>query len=159
MVRAIQDQAARVIFAQQNCVYTHTAQARRLTSLLCCVAGRISCTTHNLQFSTVGSYLKMCAANCTTRILTSPKQLGLIERLKKVVPAPLDTFFFVNSGAEAVENAIKIARAETGRLHVLCFENAFHGRTLGALSVTTSKNVYRRVENPFFVVLTCISCR
>ena len=43
----------------------------------------------------------------------------------------------VNSGAEAVENAVKIARAHTGRAGILCFEDAFHGRTLMGLSLTS----------------------
>ncbi len=56
--------------------------------------------------------------------------------LVQALPAGLDQVFFVNSGAEAVENALKIARRATGRETVLSFDGGFHGRTLGALSAT-----------------------
>lgn len=55
----------------------------------------------------------------------------------------------VNSGAEAVENAIKIARAYTGRPAVIAFENAFHGRTLMAMSLTGKLNPYKTGFGPF----------
>src|ERR671938_1596606 len=54
----------------------------------------------------------------------------------------------VNSGAEAIENAVKIARAATGRPAVVVFENAFHGRTLLTMTMT-SKVVYKRGFGPF----------
>lgn len=56
--------------------------------------------------------------------------------LAQALPPGLDRIFFVNSGAEAVENALKIARRATGREVVLSFDGGFHGRTLGALSAT-----------------------
>ncbi len=56
--------------------------------------------------------------------------------LVQALPAGLDRVFFVNSGAEAVENALKIARRATGRETVLSFDGGFHGRTLGALCAT-----------------------
>ncbi len=64
--------------------------------------------------------------------------LALCERLSELLPHGEATkVMLVNSGAEAVENAIKIARAATGRSAVLCYTEAFHGRTLGALSLTS----------------------
>ena len=61
----------------------------------------------------------------------------------EVMPdASLDTFFFWNSGAEAVEAAIKLARHATGRPGVLVFKGGYHGRTIGTMSLTTSKNIY-----------------
>jgi 4-aminobutyrate aminotransferase-like enzyme len=59
----------------------------------------------------------------------------LAEALRKILPAHLDAFFFCNSGAEAVEGAIKFARAATGRAGVLSLAGSFHGLTHGALSV------------------------
>ena len=56
----------------------------------------------------------------------------------------LDTVFLSNSGAEAVENAIKICYDETSGQYAVTFHGAFHGRTLGALSLNRSKSVYRR---------------
>jgi len=74
--------------------------------------------------------------------------LKLIEELRKVAPPPIDSFFFANSGAEAVENAIKIARVATGRQNVIVFSGSFHGRTVGTMALTTSKTVYRSGFGP-----------
>ncbi len=73
----------------------------------------------------------------------------LPEILKKVTPSGLDMFFFSNSGAEAVEGAIKLARFHTGRQGILAFTGGFHGRTYGAMSLTTSNIRYRRKYQPF----------
>jgi len=74
----------------------------------------------------------------------------LAERLNAVVPGdfPKKTMF-LNSGAEAVENAVKIARAATGRPAVLAFEDGFHGRTLLALSLTSKVHPYKEGFGPF----------
>ncbi|KAG2212931.1 hypothetical protein INT45_007861 [Circinella minor] len=69
--------------------------------------------------------------------------LELIERLKPKMPSPeLDTFFFANSGAEAVENAVKLARHATKRPNIIVFQGSYHGRTLGTMALTTSKTIY-----------------
>jgi 4-aminobutyrate aminotransferase/(S)-3-amino-2-methylpropionate transaminase len=57
--------------------------------------------------------------------------------------------FFVNSGAEAVENAVKIARYYTGRPAVIAFENSFHGRTMFAMSLTGKTDPYKKGFGPF----------
>ncbi len=64
------------------------------------------------------------------------------------LPAPAKAALF-NSGAEAVENAVKIARAATGRPAVLAFDPGFHGRTLLALSLTSKVLPYRHGFGPF----------
>jgi 4-aminobutyrate aminotransferase len=63
-------------------------------------------------------------------------------------PAPLDTVFFGNSGAEAVEAALKLARRVTGRPGIIAFRGAFHGRTFGAASITSSSINYRQGYEP-----------
>jgi 4-aminobutyrate aminotransferase len=75
--------------------------------------------------------------------------LRLAERLAEIVPRGLDRFFFSNSGAEAVEAAIKLARFATGRQAVIAFQGAFHGRTIGALSLTSSKAKYKAHMGPY----------
>lgn len=70
------------------------------------------------------------------------------ERLLSVTPPGLDKLFFGNSGAEAVEAALKMARFVTGRQGIISCTGAFHGRTFGALSVTTSSSAYRRKYHP-----------
>jgi 4-aminobutyrate aminotransferase len=72
------------------------------------------------------------------------------RRLAELYPAPGDEYksVLVNSGAEAVENAVKIARAATGRQAVIAFDRAFHGRTLLTMAMT-SKVAYKRGFGPF----------
>lgn len=73
----------------------------------------------------------------------------LAEKLNRLTPGNFaKKTFLVNSGAEAVENAVKIARAHTGRSAVLCVEDAFHGRTMLGLTLT-SKTHYKQGFGPF----------
>ncbi len=75
--------------------------------------------------------------------------LRLAWELGQVTPGGADMFFFGNSGAEAVEGALKLARYVTGRRGLVAFLGGFHGRTLGATTVTTSKVKYRTGHGPF----------
>lgn len=78
-----------------------------------------------------------------TNVVFSRPLLELVDRLRMVVPEALDSFFFSNSGAEAVEGAVKLARAATGRRNIIVFQGSFHGRTNQTMAMTTSKTVYR----------------
>ena len=69
--------------------------------------------------------------------------------LAETFPEPLDTVIFLNSGSEAIDGALKLARRVTGRPAVIAFRGAFHGRTIGAASVTTSNLNYRVGYEPF----------
>ncbi|MGC5627652.1 aspartate aminotransferase family protein [Georgenia sp. Z1344] len=64
--------------------------------------------------------------------------LELTERLGEVLPEGLDSLFFANSGSEAVEASLRLARQATGRPNVVVFHGGFHGRTVAAASMTTS---------------------
>ncbi|WP_280232434.1 aspartate aminotransferase family protein [Nocardia cyriacigeorgica] len=64
--------------------------------------------------------------------------LELTERLATVLPEGLDSLFYANSGSEAVEAALRLARQATGRPNVIVFHGGFHGRTVAAASMTTS---------------------
>lgn len=74
--------------------------------------------------------------------------LELVNELRTIVPTSIDGFFFSNSGAEAVEGAIKLARHATGRPNIIVFQGSFHGRTVGTMSLTTSKTIYRAGYQP-----------
>ncbi|MFN8597636.1 MAG: acetyl ornithine aminotransferase family protein [Anaerolineae bacterium] len=77
------------------------------------------------------------------------KMVLLGEKLNAIRPMKEDIYtFFTNSGAEAVEVAIKLARHHTGRQHFIGFLGGFHGRTMGALSFTSSKAIYRKNFGP-----------
>lgn len=69
--------------------------------------------------------------------------IRLSHALNEVTPDNLDTFFFSNSGAEAVEGAVKLARHATGRTNIIVFQGSFHGRTAQTMAMTTAKTVYR----------------
>lgn len=76
-------------------------------------------------------------------------EVALAERLADLVPIPgPKRVFFTNSGAEAIEACLKLARHATGRHRLLAFSGAFHGRTMGALSLTGSKVVQRTGFGP-----------
>ncbi len=78
-----------------------------------------------------------------------PRLIEAAERLVNVTPKGLDQAFFTNSGAEAVESALKLARRATGRSEIIAFYGAFHGRTYGALTLTASNPRYHRNIGPF----------
>mgnify|MGYP001348979965 CR=1 FL=1 len=74
----------------------------------------------------------------------------LVRRLCEITPGRFDKkALLVNSGAEAVENAIKVARQATGRPAIISFHNAFHGRTLMTMSVTGKVSPYRQNFGPY----------
>ncbi|CAM3143750.1 aspartate aminotransferase family protein [Filibacter tadaridae] len=74
--------------------------------------------------------------------------LKLAAELQKILPPKLDNFFFANSGTEAIEGALKLAKYVTKRPYIVSFTGCFHGRSIGALSVTTSKSKYRKHLQP-----------
>jgi len=76
-------------------------------------------------------------------IIVHKPMMQLIEELRKIVPSNIDGFFFSNSGAEAVEGALKLARNVTGKNSVIVFSGSFHGRTVGTMALTTSKTAYK----------------
>ena len=72
----------------------------------------------------------------------------LARMLADTFPDPLDTVLFLNSGSETIDGAIKLARRVTGRPAIIAFRGAFHGRTIGATSVTSSSLNYRKGYEP-----------
>jgi len=90
-------------------------------------------------------YLHLCFA-----VTPYEGYVDVAEKLNALAPGnfPKKTIL-VNSGAEAIENSIKIARAYTKRAAVICFEDAFHGRTLLTMSLTSKTNPYKAGFQPF----------
>lgn len=72
----------------------------------------------------------------------------LARELAATLPDPIDSIFFMNSGSEAIEAALKLARRVTRRPGIVAFRGAFHGRTLGATSITSSNPNYRQGYEP-----------
>ena len=89
------------------------------------------------------------------RLIAPPSAIGYAEPINRLaemiaaeMPDPLDTVFFLNSGSEAIEGALKMARRVTGRPGIIAFRGGFHGRTFGATSVTSSNPNYRQGYEP-----------
>jgi 4-aminobutyrate aminotransferase/(S)-3-amino-2-methylpropionate transaminase len=83
-------------------------------------------------------------------VTTYEPYVALAEQLNRITPGTHEKrTLFVNSGAEAVENAIKAARFFTGRQAVICFEHAFHGRTNLAMALTSKVMPYKKGFGPF----------
>ncbi len=70
------------------------------------------------------------------------------ENIVSIAPESIERLFFMNSGAEAVEASVKVARKTTGRQGIIAFRGGFHGRTMGAVTFTTSKAKYRQAYHP-----------
>jgi 4-aminobutyrate aminotransferase len=107
-----------------------------------------------------GRFLHMCATD-----FYYEQVVALAERLARLAPgSDKKRVFFTNSGAEAVETSIKLARLRTGRQKIVGFFGAFHGRTMGAGSLTSSKAVQRKGYGPFLPEVhhtyyaTCYRC-
>ncbi len=80
-------------------------------------------------------------------VLFNRPMADLAERLAELTPGKLQYSFFVNSGAEAVEGTLKVARLATGRKKFIAAKNAFHGKTLGALTAT-GRDMFRKPFQP-----------
>lgn len=81
-------------------------------------------------------------------IVIPPSTIKLAEMLNTITPPSIDSFFFSNSGAEAVEGAVKLARQATRRTNIITFQGSFHGRTAQTMAMTNSKTIYRASYQP-----------
>jgi 4-aminobutyrate aminotransferase len=100
---------------------------------------RVTAAVHEQVDRLMGPMAAMGYAEPTVR---------LAHALAATLPDPIDSVFFLNSGSEAIEAALKLARRVTGRPGIVAFRGAFHGRTLGAASITSSNPNYRRGYEP-----------
>jgi len=133
--------------------YVYTAGGRRLLDFTCGIA--VTNTGH-CHPKVVKAIQEQAAKliHAQINIYYHQPALRLVEALRGVVPPALDTFFFSNSGAEAIEASVKLARHATGRPGVIVFQGSFHGRTIGTMSLTTSKTVYRLRYQPLMPGVT-----
>ena len=95
--------------------------------------------SHPYIIKKVNEQLKKSVHLSQQVFLTHEPQIELTNKLMKIMPSPnIDNFFFTNSGSEAIDNAIKISRRYTGKTNIISMLGGFHGRTIGALSITSS---------------------
>jgi len=116
-------------------------------------AGGIGCTNAGHCQPTVvaaaAAQLSKFSHTCF-HVTQNEPYVALAERLNALAPGSYEKkTFFANSGAEAVENAVKLARVHTGRPAIVCFTDAFHGRTLLAMSLTSKVAPYKEGFGPF----------
>lgn len=120
-----------------------TDSGRRVLDLTSGIAVTPVGHAHPKVVAAVKAQVEKLSHICAGVALYEPN-VALAEEIVKVAPSGLDTVFFGNSGAEAIEGSIKLARQVTRRSAVIVFRGGFHGRSTGAMAVTTSKAAYRR---------------
>lgn len=127
--------------------YIYTDDGRKLLDFTCGIGVTNTGHCHPKVVEAIreqaGSFI-----HAQANIVIHKPMLQLIEELRKIAPPSIDSFFFANSGAEALENAVKIAKVATGRPNVIVFNGSFHGRTHAAMALTTSKTIYRAGFSP-----------
>ncbi|MFC7360292.1 aspartate aminotransferase family protein [Nocardioides astragali] len=140
-------QATPVVAARGEGVYLYDEDDRRYLDF---TAGIGVTSTGHCHPRVVGAAQEQVATlihGQYTTVMHRP-MLTLTERLTEVLPERLDSVFFSNSGSEAVEAALRLARHATGRPNIVVFHGSFHGRTIGAASMTTSGTKFRAGFSP-----------
>lgn len=127
--------------------YIYTDDGRKLLDFTCGIGVTNTGHCHPKVVEAIreqaGNFL-----HAQVNIVIHKPMLQLIAELRQIAPPSIDGFFFSNSGAEALEGAVKLARAATGKQNVIVFSGSFHGRTAGTMALTTSKTIYRAGYGP-----------
>ncbi|MDH3498926.1 MAG: aminotransferase class III-fold pyridoxal phosphate-dependent enzyme [Acidimicrobiia bacterium] len=127
-------------------LWVHDAAGRKWADFACGTAVTNLGHNHPAVIAAAREQLdRLAHAGCVFRY---ESMVALGEQLRRITPAGIEMFAFANSGAEAVEGAVKLAKHTTKRPGVVAFRGAFHGRTMGALSYTTSNAKYRNGYHP-----------
>ncbi|MGZ9225883.1 MAG: aspartate aminotransferase family protein, partial [Anaerolineales bacterium] len=127
--------------------YIYTVDGKRLLDFTCGIGVANTGHCHPKVVEAIREQAGLFL-HAQANIVIHQPMLRLIEELSKIVPPSIDGFFFSNSGAEAIEGAVKLARVATGRQNVIVFSGSFHGRTAGTMALTTSKTIYRAGFGP-----------
>jgi len=127
--------------------YIYTTDGKRLLDFTCGIGVTNTGHCHPKVVEAIREQAGLFL-HAQANIVIHQPMLKLIEELRPIVPPSIDSFFFSNSGAEAVEGAIKLARAATGKQNIIVFSGSFHGRTAGTMVLTTSKTIYRAGFGP-----------
>lgn len=127
--------------------YIYTSDGRRLLDFTCGIGVTNTGHCHPRVVEAIREQAGLFL-HAQANIVIHKPMLRLIEELRSITPASIDGYFFSNSGAEALEGAIKLARAATGKQNIIVFSGSFHGRTAGTMALTTSKTIYRAGFGP-----------
>jgi 4-aminobutyrate aminotransferase len=128
-------------------IYLYDAQGRQYTDFTCGIGVTNTGHCHPKVVKAIQDQAEKLIFG-QMNIVIPPASLALAEALKGLTPASLDGFFFSNSGAEAVEASVKLARHATQRRNIVVFQGSFHGRTAQTMAMTTSKYIYRYNYQP-----------
>ena len=143
------------VFAKQTDLIAKTAQGCYLTDIngekyLDFVQGiAVNALGHN--YPPVVKAIQEQAGNLVNasfNLVNYESTLTLAKELASVTPKGLTSIFFTNGGAEATDSALKLSMSYSGRSAVIAFMGSFHGRTVGATSITGSNSKYRKHYNP-----------
>src|SRR3989440_7814848 len=115
-----------------------TADGRRVLDLTCGIAVTAVGHAHPKVVKAVTTQAQRLM-HISAGVAKYESSIALAEALATITPRGLDSVFFGNSGAEAVEGAIKLTRQTTGREAIIVFRGGFHGRTVGAATLTAAK--------------------
>ena len=135
-------QATSVIADRGEGVYLYDEEGRRYLDFTAGIGVTSTGHCHPRVVAAAQEQLAKLIHGQYTTVLHRPL-LTLAVRLGEVLPDGLDSVFFANSGSEAVEAALRLARHATGRANIVVFHGSFHGRTMGAASMTTSGTKFR----------------
>src|SRR5574341_1457967 len=127
--------------------YIYTTDGRKLLDFTCGIGVTNTGHCHPKVVEAIREQAGLFL-HAQANIVIHQPMLRLIEELREIVPASIDGFFFSNSGAEAIEGAVKLARAATDKQNIIVFSGSFHGRTAGTMALTTSKTIYRAGYGP-----------
>jgi 4-aminobutyrate aminotransferase len=127
--------------------YIYTTDGRKLLDFTCGIGVTNTGHCHPRVVAAIREQAGLFL-HAQANIVIHKPMLRLIEELRTVVPPEIDGFFFSNSGAEAIEGAVKLARAASGKQNIIVFSGSFHGRTAGTMALTTSKTIYRAGFGP-----------
>ncbi|KAI9365773.1 pyridoxal phosphate-dependent transferase [Pilaira anomala] len=137
-----------LVISKAKGTYVYTVEGKKYLDL----STGIGVTNTGHSHPTVVKAVQEQAANLVhgqVNIFFQKPMLDLIQGLLPRMPSPkLDTFFFWNSGSEAVEAAVKIARHATKKQNIIVFQGSYHGRTFGTMALTTSKTIYSAGFSP-----------
>jgi len=140
-------QATPIVAARGNGAYLYDESGRRYLDFTAGIGVTSTGHCHPRVVSAAQEQVARLIHGQFTTVLHRPL-LELTERLGAVLPENLDSVFFANSGSEAVEAAMRLARQATGRQGIVVFHGSFHGRTLGSASMTTSGTKFRAGFGP-----------
>ncbi|HUO45769.1 MAG TPA: aminotransferase class III-fold pyridoxal phosphate-dependent enzyme [Acidimicrobiia bacterium] len=135
-----------VIAERAEGIWVYTSGGRRYADFACGTA--VTNLGHNHPAVVAAAHAQLDRFMHSGCIFRYDTVVEAAERLAQITPPGIEKFGFANSGAEAVEAAVKLTRKVSGRQGLVVFRGAFHGRTMGAVSYTTSNAKYREGYHP-----------